>query len=160
MQICILVEFVTLFVCFIVIGVVLILKLQKYFNGNYQAQRKCVIIALVLHVFAVTLIVIRQSLQLDQTVDGITPQEIMTDVLNDDFGSIISTGMFWFQFSAEYLPFVILLFCIWFSNECQFNYLMYGYLYKPGEEDRSTVIGSVMLAELQDEFAKMSDYIF
>ena len=36
---------------------------------------------------------------------------------------------------------------------------MCGYLYKPGEEDKTTVVGSVMFQELQDEMAQMSDHL-
>ena len=57
--------------------------------------------------------------------------------------------MFWFLAFAEYIPFIVLLFTMWLSSRCQLNYLVCGYLYKMGEDDKSTVIGSVMFAELQ-----------
>ena len=36
---------------------------------------------------------------------------------------------------------------------------MCGYLYKPGEEDKTTFAGSVMFQELQEEIAQMSDHL-
>ena len=47
--------------------------------------------------------------------------------------------MFWFLAFAEYVPFIVLLFTMWLSSRCQLNYLVCGYLYKMGEDDKSTV---------------------
>ena len=45
------------------------------------------------------------------------------------------------------------------SSKYQINQLVCGYLFKPGEEDKSTVVCSVMFQELQDEIAQMSDHL-
>ena len=52
-------DFCTLFICFIAIGTVLIVKLKAYFGKNYDVQRKCLIKVLVLHVLATAIIIIR-----------------------------------------------------------------------------------------------------
>ena len=76
-------------------------------------------------------------------------QKIIYAMLDNELLDYTSQAMFWFLAFAEYIPFIVLLFTMWLSSRCQLNYLVCGYLYKMGEDDKSTVIGSVMFAELQ-----------
>ena len=153
-------DFSTLFICFIAIGTCLIVKLKDYFGKNYQLQRKCLIKTLVLHCLATAIIIVRQSLELDQSLSGLTLEQIIQAVFDNDVLPMVCQVMFWFLLLAEYVPFVLLLISIWLSSKSQVNDLLYGYLYKQNEGDNTTQIGSVMFAELQEEIGKMSDHVF
>ena len=68
-------------------------------------------------------------------------------------------AMFWFLILSDFVPYFTILCTMWLSGKNQINLLVCGFLYKPGEEDKTTVIGSCMFQELQEEIANMSDHI-
>ena len=114
----ILADFVTLLFVFTVVGSILIIKLEAYFGKNYNMQWKCLVTVLCLHAFILVLIIVRQSLELTNIVDGITTQSIVIAVLDNDVLSMTTQTMFWFLAFAEYLPFIVLLFTMWLSSRC------------------------------------------
>ena len=55
--------------------------------------------------------------------------------------------------TSDILPIAALLLCMWFGGKAKVDYLVSGYLHRPTEGDRTTLVGSHMLDELKAELA-------
>ena len=56
-------------------------------------------------------------------------------------------------------PFVALILRMWLHNKGNIDYLLWGFLQKPSEGDRTTIAGSHMLDDLREELEGQEDML-
>ena len=101
-----------------------------------------------LNLFAVSTIIVRNGLSIQQTQNGFNILAIVDDIMQGNFVSDAGLSLFWFFVASDFIPYITFMFSTHLSSKYQINQLVCGYLFKPGEEDKSTVVCSVMFQEL------------
>ena len=149
----------SLFITFLVVGAFLIFYLPYYFGKNFKKQQDCLLKVLPLNLIAISTIIVRNALSIQQTQNGMNILAIADDIMDGHFVSDAGLSLFWFFVLSDFVPYVTFMVSTHLSSKYQINQLVCGYLFKPGEEDKTTVVCSVMFQELQDEIAQMSDHL-
>ena len=60
---------------------------------------------------------------------------------------------------ADVLPILAMIYNLWIASNCQFDYLISGYLRQMTDDERTTIAGSHMLDELKAEFEEQNDML-
>ena len=123
---------------FLVVGSLVIRKLQVYFESNYDKQRLSILFALCLILISLVLLNTRYALQ------------IITESPLVDLKAMIITMVL-----SDFIPFVCLIAVIHLSHKGEWDLLLCQYL-KPPNHEQSTDAGSHMLSDLREELKMQS----